>query len=56
MDALKYQVFPCQNFPRHVLFYTATLYIQYKNNFSHGRVHDNYDDEAASKFQLEQQL
>jgi len=33
--------------------YSTTLYIQYKSNFSHARVHDNEDDEAASQFQLE---
>jgi len=37
-------------------FYTTTLYIQYKNNFSHARVHDNDDDEAPSQFQLEPPL
>jgi len=38
-------------------FYTTMLYIQYKNNLSHVRVHDNDDDdEAASQFLLEQRL
>jgi len=34
----------------------TTLYIQYKNNFSHVRDHDNDDDEATSRFLLEQRL
>jgi len=37
-------------------FYTTTLYIQYKNNFSHVRGHGNDDDEASSQFLFEQRL
>jgi len=55
MDALKYQVFLAKNF-LDMYFYTTTFYIQYNNNFSHARVHDNKDDEVTSQFQLEQRL
>ena len=43
MDALKYQVFLCQNFPRHVLLHYYAL-SNNKNNFSHVRDHDNSND------------
>jgi len=45
MDVLKYQVFPCQKFPRHVLLRSIS---SNENNFSQVRDHDNDDDEATT--------
>jgi len=34
IDTLKYQVFPCQNFPRHAIYHYLTLYPATRNFFS----------------------